>query len=60
MRADDGVVCVSRISDDGLEQLAMNDMGEAVIATPIPIRNGLLVRGIEHLFWISDQNLAAN
>jgi hypothetical protein len=32
--------------------LAENDMGERVIATPIPIRGGLLVRGEEHLMRI--------
>jgi len=56
--SDDGVICVSRISNKGLQQLAMNDMGESVIATPIPIRNGLLVRSIDHLFWIQSQQAA--
>ena len=50
---EDGVIFVGRLSDDGLEQLAENDMGERVIATPVPIRDGLLVRGDEHLFHIS-------
>jgi hypothetical protein len=27
-------------------------MGEAIIAAPVPIRDGLLIRGREHLFRI--------
>jgi outer membrane protein assembly factor BamB len=37
---------------DKFELLAENDMGEKLIASPVPVRNGLLVRGEEHLFWI--------
>lgn len=50
---EDGVIYVGRVSDGRFEQLAENDMGEKVLATPVPIRNGLLVRGDEHLFWIA-------
>ena len=49
---EDGVMFVGEVSDTGFKQLADNDMGERVIATPVPIRGGLLVRGEEHLFWI--------
>jgi outer membrane protein assembly factor BamB len=49
---EDGTIFVGRVTDDGYEQLAENQMGEWVIATPVPIRGGLLVRGEEHLFWI--------
>lgn len=49
---EDGVILVARISNETLEIRAENDMGEAVIATPIPIRNHLLVRGVKHLFLI--------
>jgi hypothetical protein len=28
-------------------------MGERILATPVPIHNGLLIRGDEHLFWIA-------
>lgn len=49
----DGVVSVGRVSDKGFELLAENnDMGERIIATPVPIRGGLLIRGDEHLFFI--------
>jgi outer membrane protein assembly factor BamB len=27
-------------------------MGEKLIASPVPVRNGLLLRGAKHLFWI--------
>jgi outer membrane protein assembly factor BamB len=47
-----GTVFVGRASDDGFELLAENEMGETIIATPVPIRGGLLIRGEEHLFWV--------
>lgn len=48
---EDGVIMSCKI-DNGLHQVTENDMGESVIATPIPIRNKLLVRGEKHLFLI--------
>jgi outer membrane protein assembly factor BamB len=50
---EDGMVFVGRVSDDGFELLAENDMGEPIIAMPVPIRGGLLIRGREHLFRIA-------
>jgi outer membrane protein assembly factor BamB len=47
-----GTVFVGRVSDNGFELLAENEMGETLIATPVPIRGGLLIRGEEHLFWV--------
>jgi outer membrane protein assembly factor BamB len=47
---EDGAMFVGEVSDDGFKLLAENDMGEHVIATPVPIRDGLLVRGEENLF----------
>jgi outer membrane protein assembly factor BamB len=47
-----GTVFVGRVSDDGFELLAENEMGETIIATPVPIRGGLMIRGEEHLFWV--------
>ena len=52
MRARTASIFVGQVSDAGFKQLAENDMGERIIATPVPIRGGLLVRGEEHLFWI--------
>ena len=49
---EDGVIFVGRVSDDGFELLAENDMGEPTIAAPVPIDGGLLIRGREHLFRI--------
>jgi outer membrane protein assembly factor BamB len=49
---EDGVIFVGRVSDNGFELLAENDMGEPTIAAPVPIDGGLLIRGREHLFRI--------
>jgi outer membrane protein assembly factor BamB len=49
---EDGTIFVGRVSDEEYEPLAENEMGEWVIATPIPIRGGLLIRGEENLFWV--------
>ena len=38
---------------DKFELLAENDMGERVIATPVPVRDSLLIRGAEHLMRIT-------
>jgi outer membrane protein assembly factor BamB len=51
---EDGAVLVGRVSEDGFELLAENEMGESVIAAPVAIRDGLLIRGREHLFRIAD------
>ena len=50
---EDGMVFVGRVSNEGFELLAENDMGETIIASPVPIRGGLLIRGREHLFRIA-------
>lgn len=47
---EDGIAFVGRVSDEGFELLSENDMGERVIATPVPVRDGLLIRGEEHLY----------
>jgi outer membrane protein assembly factor BamB len=49
---EDGVIYVCRVGDDGCKQLSENDMGEHVFATPVPVRNSLLIRGENHLFRI--------
>jgi outer membrane protein assembly factor BamB len=56
---EDGVIFVGQVSDDGYRQLAENDMGERLIATPVPIRGSLLVRGDEQLVRIGDKTRAA-
>jgi outer membrane protein assembly factor BamB len=53
---EDGMMFVGRVSAKGFELLADgNDMGERIIATPVPIRGGLLVRGDEHLFFVDSR-----
>ncbi|MCA9260768.1 MAG: PQQ-binding-like beta-propeller repeat protein [Planctomycetales bacterium] len=47
---EDGGVVVGR-GGDAFELLAENDLGEPMFATPIPIREGLLLRGSQHLFY---------
>jgi hypothetical protein len=42
------------VSDKGFELLAdHNDMGGRIIATPVPIRGGLLIRSDEYLYRIA-------
>jgi outer membrane protein assembly factor BamB len=50
---EDGTIFVGRVGDTGFELLAENDMGEPTIAAPVPIHDGLLIRGREHLFRIA-------
>jgi outer membrane protein assembly factor BamB len=44
------------------DKIVENDMGERVIATPVPVRSGLLIRGEKHLFRIGgdDAKVAAS
>jgi outer membrane protein assembly factor BamB len=53
---EDGVIFVGSIDDKGFDLIAENSMGERIIATPVPIRGGLLVRGNETLFFINGEN----
>jgi len=57
---EDGAAFVGRVDDAGFELLAENDMGERVIATPVPVRDGLLVRGEDHLFRIENVEATAS
>ena len=50
---EDGVVMTMRIGKDGFELLGENDMGERVVASPVPVGGRLLIRGERHLFCIS-------
>ena len=50
---EDGVIFVGRVRNDGFELLAdNNDMGEPTVAAPVPLEDGLLIRGREHLFRV--------
>ena len=44
-----GTVFVGSVGEK-FELLSENDMGERVIATPVPVRGSLLIRGEQHLF----------
>jgi len=35
---------------DGFKQLTENDLGERLIASPVPVNGSLLIRGEKHLF----------
>ena len=48
---DDGIVFVAPIEGE-FHVLAQNDMGERVIASPVPVANRLLIRGEKHLFCV--------
>ena len=47
---EDGAVMVCRLKKDGLELLAENDLGEKILATPVLLRDQLLIRGEQHLY----------
>jgi outer membrane protein assembly factor BamB len=47
---EDGMVFVGRVSDSGFKLLSENEMGEQLIATPVPVDGAVLIRGAEHLF----------
>ncbi len=51
---EDGVVFVASLTD-GFELLAENDMGESVIASPVPAGNRLFIRGQQHLFCVAEK-----
>ena len=50
---EDGVILVADVSN-GFRFLGENDMGERVIASPVPVSNRLLVRGEKHLFCLGE------
>ena len=51
---EDGVVMVASIANDKFELLAQNDMGEPVIASPVPMETRILIRGNENLFCLGN------
>ncbi|MEX2215065.1 MAG: PQQ-binding-like beta-propeller repeat protein [Phycisphaeraceae bacterium] len=51
---EDGVIFVTSL-DGKLTVLSENDMGERIIATPVPVANRLLLRGEKHLFCIVER-----
>jgi outer membrane protein assembly factor BamB len=57
---EDGIVFVGQIDDRGFELVAENDLQDHLIATPVPIRGGLLVRCDDHLFRIGKGDSVAS
>ena len=49
---EDGVVFTARI-DDKFELLGENPMADRMIASPVPVENGLLLRGEKNLYYIA-------
>ena len=53
---EDGMVFVAEIDNNRFELKSENDMGESIIGSPIPLGNGLLIRGENHLFYVAAQS----
>lgn len=49
--SEEGMVIVVRLGAP-LEVLSQNDMGEQIIASPVPVAGRLLLRGEKHLFCV--------
>jgi len=49
---EDGVVFAARV-DNGYELLGENQMGERLVASPVPTADGLIIRGEQHLFFLA-------
>ena len=52
---EDGTVFVASIANDKFELLAENNMGESIIGSPVPVPNGILLRGEQHLFCVASE-----
>lgn len=52
---EDGTVFVASIANDQFELLAENNMGESIIGSPVPVGNGILLRGEQHLFCVASE-----
>lgn len=49
---EDGTVAVIKVGEGGMELLSQNEMGERIAASPVPVGDRLLLRGVEHLFCL--------
>lgn len=52
---EDGTVIVASIANDTFEVLSENDMAESIIGSPVPLENGILIRGEQHLFCLASE-----
>jgi len=50
---EDGVVFVATFAGGQFTLHSENNMGESVIGSPVPMGNGLLLRGEQHLFYVA-------
>ena len=50
---EDGTVFVASIANDQFTLLSENKMAESIIASPVPVANGILLRGEQHLFCVA-------
>ena len=48
-----GTITVVKLKADGFDVLSENDMGERMIASPVPVDNRILLRGQRHLFCVA-------
>ena len=49
---EDGVVMTMRLGASGFKLLAENNMGERIIASPVPVDGMIFLRGSKHLFCV--------
>ena len=49
---EDGVVMTMRLGASGFKLLAENNMGERIIASPVPVDSMIFLRGSKHLFCV--------
>jgi outer membrane protein assembly factor BamB len=50
---EDGIVFVATFAGGQFTLHSENNMGESVIGSPVPMGNGLLLRGEQHLFYVA-------
>ena len=53
---EDGIVFVASVMDNRFKLLAENDMEESVIGSPVPVSDGILLRGEKSLFSLANPN----
>ncbi|NNC87971.1 MAG: PQQ-binding-like beta-propeller repeat protein [Akkermansiaceae bacterium] len=51
---EDGSIMTARITNDGLEEIRENKLGETVISSPAVVDGKLLIRGREHLYCFGE------
>jgi hypothetical protein len=49
------MVAVVRVGEAGMELVSQNEMGERIAASPVPVSNKLLVRGVDHLYCLGSK-----